>query len=350
MLSVSTSSEINSAESEPPRNGSSRSGLPLNDSQRRVLPADLERLLSGLSDLPGDPRLGFFGPDSVSWRVNRESAIFLGAGRAALLQLAHPWVATSLIHHSNLLNDAIGRFHSTFRVLYTMLFGSRAQAVAASRQLYRRHSSVRGQLPHAIGSYQQGEHYQANEISALRWVHATLIDSAIKAYEFVMPALTTSERDRYYAESRQMAALFGMPPEALPGDWAAFAEYVAAMFDSPLLAVGSDGLALGESVLSGAGTWIRPPHWYRALTLLWMPPRLREEFALPCGEREQIAVRRAAQWLPRIYPHLPGAVRFVGPFHEAQARLRNESPGFLTRKNNCFWMGQPHLQYSELAE
>ena len=37
---------------------------------------------------------GVFGPDSAAWRVNGEAVIvFLGAGRALLLQLAHPWVA-----------------------------------------------------------------------------------------------------------------------------------------------------------------------------------------------------------------------------------------------------------------
>ncbi|HTF63043.1 MAG TPA: oxygenase MpaB family protein [Edaphobacter sp.] len=107
------------------------------ESRPYVSHASIEELLFELETLPGESRLGLFGPESVTWRVNRESAIFLGAGRAALLQLAHPWVAASLVHHSNLMNDAIGRFHSTFRVIYTMLFGTRAQAIAASRQLYR---------------------------------------------------------------------------------------------------------------------------------------------------------------------------------------------------------------------
>ena len=34
---------------------------------------------------------GVFGPASLTWRVDREAAVFLGAGRALLLQLAHPW-------------------------------------------------------------------------------------------------------------------------------------------------------------------------------------------------------------------------------------------------------------------
>ncbi len=312
--------------------------------------ADSEQLLAQLQQLRGDPRVGFFGPDSASWRLNRESAVFLGAGRAALLQIAHPWVAVALAQHSNLLNDPIERFHSTFRVIYTMLFGTRAQAVESARQLYRLHTGIRGELPHAIGSYPQGDHYEANEVSALRWVYATLLESAIMAYEFVLPALAPHEREQYYAESKDMAALFGIPAGALPADWAGFTRYVAEVFDSPLLEVGPEGRALGHSVLSGAGTWLRPPLWYRALTAFWMTPRLRTAFALPFGPAEEEALRRAARWLPRIYRRLPRSVRFVGPFHEAEARLRGRSPSLLIRKSNCFWMGQPRLLYSQLSD
>jgi uncharacterized protein (DUF2236 family) len=281
--------------------------------------------------------------------VDRESAVFLGAGRATLLQLAHPWVAASLAHHSNLRNDAIGRFHSTFRVIYTMVFGSRAQAIAASRQLYRRHTSIRGELPHASGPRPRGEHYEANEINALSWVNATLIDSAILAYEFVLPPLTPDEREQYYAESKRMAALFGIPPATLPQDWAAFSRYIANMIESPLLEVDEDARALGHSVLSGVGTEIRPPRWYRALTALWLPPRLRTAFALPLGKPEEEAVRRVARRLPLLYSRIPRLLRFVGPFHEAQTRLRGHSPGPLTRRNNRFWMGRSRLLYPELS-
>src|ERR1700684_1622608 len=120
---------------------------------RYVSSEDSRGLLSALEGLPGEARSGFFGPGSITWQVNRESAVFLGAGRAALLQLAHPWVAVALAHHSTLLTDAIGRFHSTFRVIYTMLFGTRAQAVAASKGLYRLHETIRGNLPADVGAH-----------------------------------------------------------------------------------------------------------------------------------------------------------------------------------------------------
>src|SRR3712207_7704222 len=41
-------------------------------------------------------------------------SLFLGAGRALLLQLAHPWVAAGISQHSTTLADPIGRFHRTF--------------------------------------------------------------------------------------------------------------------------------------------------------------------------------------------------------------------------------------------
>jgi uncharacterized protein (DUF2236 family) len=319
------------------------------ESPAYVSPGQIERLRFRLEALPGEPRLGYFGPGSLTWRINRESAIFLGAGRAALLQLAHPWVAVSLVHHSNLMNNAIGRFHSTFRVIYTMLFGTRAQAMAASEQVYRLHTGIRGELPSAVGARPRGEHYEANEVGALSWVFATLVESAVLAYELVLPPLAEEERERYYAESKRTAALFGIPPEALPASWCGLTAYMAEMFDSPLLGVDENARRLGHSVISGVGTWIRPPRWYRALTGCWMPPRFREAFGLPFGPGEEASLGRALRWLPGLYVRLPGFLRFVGPYHEAEARLRGRSPGLLTRRSNYFWMGQPYLLFPQLA-
>src|ERR1700757_818270 len=98
--------------------------------------SDSESLIAAVEQSTADSRAGIFGPASMSWKINRESALFLGAARAALLQLAHPWVATALEQHSTLMARPIARFHSTFRIVFTMIFGSLDQAVAAARHLY----------------------------------------------------------------------------------------------------------------------------------------------------------------------------------------------------------------------
>ena len=85
---------------------------------------ELETLLAELSGSVSRPDEGIFGPHSISWKINRESALFLAAGRAALLQLAHPWVAAAIAQHSKTLNDPLARFHRTFRVIFTMVFGT----------------------------------------------------------------------------------------------------------------------------------------------------------------------------------------------------------------------------------
>ena len=319
------------------------------DAPRYVSQDEIEAQWAALGGLPGAPALGLFGPGSVTWRLNRESAVFLGAGRAALLQLAHPWVSAALMQHSNLRNDAIGRFHSTFRVIYTMLFGSRAQAFRAARQVYSLHTGIRGELSGTVGARPAGEHYEANEAGALTWVYATLVESAVLAYEFAVQPLTAPDREQYYAESKRVAALFGVSAAALPGDWSSFARYTAEMVESPALGVDASACALGRSVMDGAGSWVHPPGWYRALTASWMPTRFRTSFALAYGVHEERAVGEAARWLPRVYACLPRGLRLVGPFHEAEARLRGEEPGLLTRRSNRFWMGVPRMLYPQPA-
>jgi hypothetical protein len=78
-----------------------------------------------------------------------------------------------------------------------------------------------------------------------------------------------------------------------------------------------------------------------------MPERFREEFGLGFGRVEQDAARRAHAWLPRVYARLPDALRYVGPYHEAQARLLNQTPGFLAQRSNTFWIGQTQMPFAE---
>src|SRR5829696_3860644 len=140
--------------------------------------AALERSLDLARENAAGPVEGVFGPGSAIWHIDREAAVFIGAGRALLMQLAHPWVATAIADHSSALSDPIGRFHRTFEIVFTMVFGSLDQALETSRRLHQRHASIQGVITEAIGSHTAGSGYFANEVSALTWVHATLVDTA----------------------------------------------------------------------------------------------------------------------------------------------------------------------------
>jgi uncharacterized protein (DUF2236 family) len=315
-----------------------------------VAPEDIAHLWRVVAERTTDPRAGIFGPSSVSWKINRESALFLGAGRAALLQLAHPWVAAALDRHSTLRSNLLARFHNTFRIVFTMIFGTLDQALAASRHVYHLHTRVQGEMPETVAAYQKGSLYQANEINALAWVYATLIESAVLAYDSVLPPLTGDEREAYYAESKILAALFGIPSSALPADWIAFEAYTREMLASELLGVNSLSREMAHRILRGDNTWVPVPAWYRALTIASLPARFHTEFSLAYGNREAAVATRARRWLPRIYRRLPAALRFVGPYQEATRRLSGRCINATTRLSNRFWMGQPRMMFAPPGE
>ena len=309
-----------------------------------VTEKDLEATLDNVRAHAAGPVAGVFGPSSVTWQIDREAVIFLGAGRALLLQLAHPWVAAAIAEHSKTFADPIGRFHRTFGIVFPMVFGSLDQALLSSRQLHRRHSMIVGEMPETVGPFPAGSRYCANDIPSLRWVHATLVETALMVHDLVLPPLSAEERDRYWSEARLYGALFGLTGDDLPADWSGFAAYTTAMAQSETLTVSPAAREIAAQIFSGARPWLRPPRWYRALAARMLPERLRAGFGLALDERDIRAADSALTWIRRVYPKLPDRLRYVGPYQEAQARLRGEpQPDWMTRCLNRAWIGRPQM-------
>ncbi|QOZ80356.1 DUF2236 domain-containing protein [Bradyrhizobium sp. CCBAU 53351] len=285
-----------------------------------------------------------FGPDTLTWRIDREAIVFLGAGRALLLQLAHPWVAAAIAEHSSTFADPIGRFHRTFDIVFAMVFGSLDRALLSARQLHRRHSMIVGEMPETVGPFAAGSRYCANDIPSLRWVHATLVESALMAHDLVLPSFSAEERERYWTESRLFGALFGLTSDDLPADWSGFTAYTATMAQSEALTVSPAAREIATQIFSGARPWLRPPRWYRALTARMLPEPIRAGFGFEPDARDEKAADNALRRIRRVYPKLPARLRYVGPYQEAQARLRGEpQPDWMTRCLNRAWIGRPQM-------
>lgn len=305
---------------------------------------DLESALDQVRAGAAGPIPGVFGPDTVTWRIDREAVTFLGAGRALLLQLAHPWVAAAIAEHSKTFADPIGRFHRTFDIVFAMVFGSLDRAMLSSRQLHRRHSMITGLMPETVGPFAAGSRYCANDIPSLRWVHSTLVETALIAHDLVLPPLAVDERERYWTESRTFGALFGLTGNDLPSDWSGFSAYTAAMARSDTLTVSPAAREIAAQIFGGARPWLRPPRWYRALTASLLPERLRVGFGFELDERDKRAADNALRWIKRVYPKLPDRLRYVGPYQEAQARLRGQpQPDWMTRCLNRAWIGRSQM-------
>jgi uncharacterized protein (DUF2236 family) len=168
---------------------------------------------------------GLYGPASEAWRLNREAMLLLGAGpRALLLQLAHPLVAAGVDEHSDFRADPWRRLQGTLRSYLTIVYGTATAARAEIRRLNGLHRSI------------AGAGYTARDPDLALWVHATLVDTTIAAYDAWLERMPRDQRARYYAETLPIGRAFGVPVDLLPSDLDAFESYVASMLapDGPI--------------------------------------------------------------------------------------------------------------------
>ena len=284
---------------------------------------DLERCLGEVRGEVRDPVAGIHGPGTMSWRLHREGAVFVGGGRAAFLQLAHPYVAHAVLDHSETRTDIQGRFQRTFSNVYAMVFGDLDRAFRSARRVHAIHERIVGTITEDVGAYAAGHAYHANEEEALLWVYATLVDTAIIAHDRLVAPLSDGERGRYYAESRRFARLFGISDRVLPADWPAFQRYMAGMVASDTLTVGSAAREIASFLLAPPTLIHRPVlAWYGVITAGLLPPRQREMFGLPFDRAEKAVFAASMAALGQGYRRLPPRLRFMPAYVEARDRLR----------------------------
>jgi uncharacterized protein (DUF2236 family) len=289
---------------------------------------DLEAELARLRATVADPNAGLFGPGSKVWELERETICFLGAGRAALLQLAHPSVAWAIRHHSKTRDDPTGRFQRTFFHVFRMVFGDLDTVLRAARAVHAVHARIEGAIEQAAGAFPAGARYRANAPDALLWVHATLVHTVVLCYEAVIRELPLDEKNAYYEETKRFALLFGVRDRALPPDWPSFDAYVAGVLEGGTLAVTAPAAEMARFLFAppfpGAGPLLRR---YGELTAWLLPERLALDFGLDRGgERGRVRHEARLRRLRQLWPLLPDRLRYLPAYLEACRRVAGQ-PG-----------------------
>jgi uncharacterized protein (DUF2236 family) len=289
--------------------------------------AQLAREIAAINE----PSEGLFGPRSTTWQLGGDLAIFLGGGRAALLQLAHPKVAFAIEQHSRTRADVTGRFQRTFRNVFAMVFGDLDDAFAAARRVHNVHTRIRGTFPHALGAWRAGTPYSANDVDGLRWVHATLVDTTIAVRERLDGALPAAQKDTYIVEMNRFAALFGIPRDLLAGSWSAHQTYMHRMLASDELAVAPCAREMAMFLVGRAGI-VQPPlgRLAEAISASMLPRDLATAFGLRGSLISHAGVSAALRVIAPIYRRLPSPLVAIPARSEAGRRLAGQPPSRLS--------------------
>ncbi|HEY3188287.1 MAG TPA: oxygenase MpaB family protein [Solirubrobacteraceae bacterium] len=215
---------------------------------------------------------GYFRDDSVIRRVGNESVLMLGGGRALLMQAAHPLVAAGIVDHSDHASDPLRRLVRTMGALYTVVFGTRAEADAVAARVRAVHAHVRGE--------RDGVPYAATDPELALWVHATLVDTGIVMHDRFVRPLDRRERGEFYRQMKTVARVFGVPPAVLPPRYDDYEDYL--LHQVTTLRVGDDALAVARTVLDPAVPLAMRPaaRAVVGLSMGLLPAPLREQYRL----------------------------------------------------------------------
>ncbi len=166
-------------------------------------------------DFPGDP--GLCGPGSISWRVIGDVSVFVGGIRALLIQAAHPEVVAGVDDHSRYRDDPLGRLSRTSFYVTSATFGAMPEVKEAIDLVNSAHQGV-------SGTSHRGQAYSASTPELAAWVHNSLTDSFLEAYQRFGGRLSPAEADQFVVEQSQVGEMLGAAP--LPTTARAMREWI----------------------------------------------------------------------------------------------------------------------------
>ncbi len=263
-----------------------------------------------------DEAAGLFGPGSVSWRIDRELVVLAGGSCALLMQAAHPAVAAGVTEHSTYASDPFGRLMRTLESSFDVVFGSRSTAEAAIRRVNAIHARVRGRLP-------SGDEYSALDPEALLWVHATLVDTALRVFNRFVAPLSSSEEQRYHEECAIVAHMLGVPDALLPTTVVELRAWMAARMADGTVRVTPQAREIARTVLYPMPRIPRLA-WDAAhlVSLSTLPPRLRRDYGIGWSTARERGVERIAAATRRVLPVVPPPFRHAPQARAADRRVR----------------------------
>ena len=279
--------------------------------------------------MQSDP--GYFGPNSMMWKINKEITVLFGGARALLMHAAHPLIAAGARQTSFYQRDPWKRLIRTLSLQNSVTFGTKEEADESADRINRLHEVIKGQDEISGGTYDALDHEQ------LLWVHACLQISSIYFYEKTVKKLSEDEKNQYHKENMKAADLVLVDTSIMPKTHEELKNWVIEKSREKDYLLFTDVAKDVQDIIAGGPvpTHIKPIWPFIAFTAFNTLPK---EFKILYGIKESkikdIILKFNLNFLKITRPFLPPFFRLIAPARWAKQRItKNPNLKFKDKAN-----------------
>ncbi len=272
----------------------------------------------------GDP--GYFGPNSMMWKVNKEITVLFGGARALLMHAAHPLIAAGARQTSFYQRDPWKRLIRTLSLQNSVTFGTKEEANESAHRINKLHEVIKGEDEITGGYYDALDHEQ------LLWVHACLQISSIYFYEKTVKKLTEKEKNQYHEENSIAAKMVLVDHKIMPKTHKELKNWVIEKSREKDYLVLTDVAIDVADIISGGPVprHIKPIWPFIAFTAFnTLPPEFKTIYGIKETKFKTALLNFNLYLLKYTRPFLPPFFRLIAPARWAKQRLtRNPNLSF----------------------
>ena len=278
----------------------------------------------------GDP--GYFGPNSMMWKVNKEITVLFGGARALLMHAAHPLIAAGARQTSFYQRDPWKRLIRTLSLQNSVTFGSKKEADDSAHRINKLHEVIKGE------DEITGNIYDALDHEQLLWVHACLQISSIYFYEKTVKKLSEEEKNQYHKENMVAADLVLVDINEMPKTHEDLKKWVIEKSRTKNYLIYTDVAKDVQDIIAGGPVprHIKPIWPFIAFTAFnTLPKEFKEIYGVKDTKIKSMILSFNLNFLKFTRPFLPPFFRLIAPARWAKQRL-NSNPNLLFKDKAKF--------------
>ena len=269
--------------------------------------------------MKSDP--GYFGPNSMMWKVNKEITVLFGGARALLMHAAHPLIAAGARQTSFYQRDPWKRLIRTLSLQNSVTFGTIDEADESANRINKLHEVINGK-DEITGNY-----YDALDHEQLLWVHACLQLSSIYFYEKTVRKLSDIEKDNYHRENMLSAGLVLINLDQMPKTHKELRDWVIEKSRDKDTLILTDVADDVRNIIAGGPVpkHIKPIWPFIAFTAFQtLPKEFKKIYGIKSSKIKDFILLINLSILKLTRPFLPPFFRLIPPARWAKQRLRNK--------------------------